>query len=168
MSLPGSARTAYVPQEHFDHPDEDNKGFGYFAMKRPATGKWVFIFDPNYDAWAAYNENGDLVNTGRASGGQDYCPDINRPCRTPVGKFRIARKGDADCESSIFPIDTNGGAPMPYCMFFDGGFAVHGSYELPPSGNVSHGCIRVTPEAAAWISDNFMLGSSVVVLPYNG
>jgi len=110
-----SAKSSYnMPVERFDADNEKNKGFGYFALKRPASGRWVFIFDPNYGAWAAYNESGTLVNTGRASGGKDFCPDVDRPCRTTVGRFRILRKGDADCESSIYPIETNGGAPMPY------------------------------------------------------
>lgn len=137
----------------------------YFASTRPATGKNVFIFDPQQFAWAAYDGNGNLVREGIASGGRGYCSDIDSPCHTPSGVFRVYRKGGADCESSIFPIG-KGGAPMPYCMFFKGGFAVHGSYDVP-AYNASHGCVRVTPEDAAWLSQNFMnVGTTVIVKSY--
>jgi len=149
------------------YPDDKDKRFGYFPNNRPATGKWAFIFDPNHTSWAAYNEYGELVNVGRASGGSDFCPDVGRPCRTITGKFKILLKKGADCESSIYPIETNGGAPMPYCMFFSAmGYAIHGSYDVPDY-NASHGCIRVTPNDAEWLSENLSTGSTVMVLPYH-
>lgn len=151
-------------------PDGDNdaKGYLYFPANRPATGRTVFIFDPNYSAWALYDKNGQRLNTGRASGGKAYCPDVGRPCRTVSGNFRIYSKGDFDCESSKYPLETNGGAPMPYCMHFNKGYAVHGSYDVPDY-NASHGCIRITPAAAQWLNTNnyISIGSSVIVLPYN-
>ena len=41
-------------------------------------------------------------------------------------------------------------SPMPYSIFFDGGYAIHGSYEVSHLGRpASHGCIRLRPENAA-------------------
>jgi len=41
-------------------------------------------------------------------------------------------------------------APMPYSIFFYGGFAIHGSYEIARIGRpASHGCIRLHPADAA-------------------
>jgi lipoprotein-anchoring transpeptidase ErfK/SrfK len=41
-------------------------------------------------------------------------------------------------------------SPMPYSIFFDGGFAIHGSYETGRLGSpASHGCIRLHPAHAA-------------------
>jgi len=41
-------------------------------------------------------------------------------------------------------------APMPYSVFFRGGYAVHGTYDLKRLGRVaSHGCIRLHPDNAA-------------------
>jgi hypothetical protein len=62
--------------------DGDTKGSGYFPTHRQATGNKVFIFDPNYHAWAAYDAHGNRVNTGTASGGKLYCGDLNRACKT--------------------------------------------------------------------------------------
>jgi lipoprotein-anchoring transpeptidase ErfK/SrfK len=41
-------------------------------------------------------------------------------------------------------------SPMPYSIFFDGGYAIHGSYEISHLGRpASHGCIRLHPQNAA-------------------
>ena len=56
----------------------DRKGSNVFPEKREATGKKVFIFDPKATAWAAYDAQGNRVNTGSASGGKDFCEDTGR------------------------------------------------------------------------------------------
>jgi lipoprotein-anchoring transpeptidase ErfK/SrfK len=39
---------------------------------------------------------------------------------------------------------------MPYSIFFNGGYAIHGSYDVGHLGlPVSHGCIRLHPEHAS-------------------
>jgi hypothetical protein len=148
--------------------DGDIKGYNYFPMYENTFGRMEFIFDPNYNAWALYDANGYRLNTGKASGGKLYCPDVQRGCKTIAGTFRIISKGDADCISSKYPIETNGGAPMPYCMYFSPkGYAIHGSDDVPDH-NASHGCIRVTPIVAHWLNANYMtVGTKVVVLPYH-
>jgi L,D-transpeptidase catalytic domain len=41
-------------------------------------------------------------------------------------------------------------SPMPYSIFFAGGYAIHGSYEISHIGRpASHGCIRLHPANAA-------------------
>ena len=41
-------------------------------------------------------------------------------------------------------------APMPHAIFFHGGFAIHGSYDIARLGGpASHGCIRLHPNDAA-------------------
>jgi hypothetical protein len=41
-------------------------------------------------------------------------------------------------------------SPMPYSIFFHGGYAIHGSYEISHLGGpASHGCVRLHPENAA-------------------
>ena len=41
-------------------------------------------------------------------------------------------------------------SPMPYSIFFAGGYAIHGSYEISHIGSpASHGCIRLHPRNAA-------------------
>lgn len=130
-----------------------------------APGEPVFVFSPRSRAWAAYDSSGRRVSYGKANGGADYCSDVGRACRTPSGHFRVQRKGSADCRSGKFPLP-NGGAPMPYCMFFRGGYAIHGSPSIS-NVNGSHGCIRVSNSAAAWLHRYFIRhGTKVIVLSY--
>lgn len=128
-------------------------------------GERLFIFSPHNLRWAAYDEEGYQVATGKANGGAAYCAELGKPCQTPTGVFRVQSKGDASCISRKFPLGV-GGAPMPYCMHFGGGFAIHGSPYIS-NNNTSHGCIRVHTPAAAWLHHYFMKpGTKVMVLPY--
>ena len=67
-----------------------------------------------------------------------------RGYRTPNGTYRpqwLARKW----YSTIYD-----GSPMPYSIFFNGGYAIHGTAEISRLGNpASHGCIRLHPSHAA-------------------
>ncbi len=136
-----------------------------FPATQTPTGNKMLIVDPNEHAWGAYGPDGVLVAQGPASTGKGYCPDLGRACKTPSGTFTVYRKGGSECQSSIFPIP-EGGAPMPYCMFFKGGYALHGS-DYVPNYNASHGCVRLQPSDAQWLSHNFVtVGTKVKVLPY--
>jgi hypothetical protein len=147
--------------------DADTRGSFTFPSTREATGRKVFIFDPNAHAWAAYDASGNLVKTGSASGGSDYCPDIGKPCHTVSGTYHIYSKKGPECRSSVYPIETNGGARMPYCMHFHEGYSIHAAYDVPRF-NASHGCVRVLPDAARWLNQDFLnVGSTVIVKPYN-
>lgn len=136
-------------------------------------GEKVIIVNPNIHQWGAYSANGTLLRSGTATAGGKYCPDIHRGCRTKAGTFRIYTLGSAGCRSSKYPLP-RGGAPMPYCMFFNGNQGLHGSYNVV-KGNVSHGCVRLHVEDARWLRFNFVegpkasnnyRGTKVVILPY--
>lgn len=138
---------------------------GGFPSHRAATGNRVFIFSPRMLMWAAYDADGRLVRTGRASGGAGYCRDVKRACRTPSGVYSIRSIGGPGCRSSRYPLG-GGGAPMPYCMFFSKYYAIHGSPDVP-GYNASHGCVRVVPAMARWLSQNFIrIGTTVIVTSY--
>ena len=45
-------------------------------------------------------------------------------------------------------------APMPNSIFFNGGYAIHATYDVKRLGRpASHGCIRLSPNDAAWLFD---------------
>jgi hypothetical protein len=59
-------------------------------------------------------------------------------------------------------------SPMPHSIFFHGGYAIHGSYEISRLGGpASHGCIRLHPEDAAelyaLVQRQGMGGTTIVV-----
>ncbi|ASQ46717.1 L,D-transpeptidase [Legionella clemsonensis] len=149
------------------HYTEDKRGRDYFPVKAPATGKKQFIFDPKAYAWAAYDAEGNRVMTGSASGGKDVCDENqNQSCRTVTGTFHVYHKRGIDCRSGEYPVETTGGAKMPYCMYFFQGYTIHAGYEVPMA-NTSHGCVRVFPSAAKWLNEQFItVGTQVTVLPY--
>ncbi len=145
-----------------------------FERMIESPGEKVIVVDLNQHSWAAYDADGQLVYWGPATGGNDYCSDIGKSCRTKAGEFRIYSLGSSNCVSTKFPIP-RGGAPMPYCMFFNGGQALHGSPGQVIADNVSHGCVRLFVQDAEWlrydfvdppIAENRYRGTKVVVLPY--
>jgi lipoprotein-anchoring transpeptidase ErfK/SrfK len=73
-----------------------------------------------------------VVSTGRAGYG------------TPSGTYHPQR-----LERTWFSKEYYN-SPMPYSIFFHGGYAIHGSYEINRLGGpASHGCIRLHPQNAA-------------------
>ena len=72
------------------------------------------------------------VSTGRAGYG------------TPSGTYHPQRLA-ASWFSKLYY-----NSPMPHSIFFHGGYAIHGSYEINRLGGpASHGCIRLHPANAA-------------------
>jgi hypothetical protein len=141
----------------------------------PATGEKSIFVDQSKLAWGAYNEQGELIWWGPASGGigAQHCAKDQGDCTTPSGSFRIIRKQDENCISTVFPVRANGesgGAMMPYCMHFWRGIALHGSEEVPGYA-ASHGCVRLFIQDARWLNEEFIdlpgaggkLGTRVIV-----
>ncbi len=148
--------------------------FSPFAQQINTNGEKEIIVDPHKEAYAAYDANGDLVRWGPVSTGSNYCRDLGKRCHTPVGSFRIFDKEGEGCVSTRFPLPY-GGAPMPYCMHFFRGFALHGepNGEGLPGYNASHGCVRMFIDDAEWLNHEFIDlpgnhhgGTRVIVKPY--
>lgn len=120
-----------------------------------STGEKTIYINQKELAWGAYDEQGELVWWGPVSVGKNYCGDVpGGDCGTPNGSFRVIRKQGIECISSAFP-KPNGGAPMPYCMHFYRGFALHGS-PIVPGRPDSHGCVRMFTEDARWLNHEFI------------
>jgi L,D-transpeptidase ErfK/SrfK len=133
-----------------------------FPNRISAPGEKIVMVSLHNQAWGAYDQGGSLVRWGPASSAIGYCPDEHHSCHTPTGHFAIYRKEGPGCKSMKFPLG-RGGAPMPYCMYFHGGFALHGSYEVP-GYNASHGCVRILVRDAEWLNEDFTdLGTPVIV-----
>ncbi|MDP3704292.1 MAG: L,D-transpeptidase [Legionellaceae bacterium] len=123
------------------------------------TGEKVIYVDQKELAWAAYNDEGELVWWGPISTGSGHCRSPDGTCLTPAGSFRVIRKQDIECISTVFPVRSdgnNGGALMPYCMHFLRGYALHGS-DAVPGYRASHGCVRMFIEDARWLNEEFIV-----------
>ncbi|MFA5175481.1 MAG: L,D-transpeptidase [Patescibacteria group bacterium] len=142
--------------------------FSPFEKSITTPNEKMIIFDPRLLAWAAYDETGTLINWGPASGGANWCDDINRRCRTTTGVFRILEKRGVYARSSLYPAGCHGNscAPIPWFMPFHGGMGFHGSNNLP-GYNASHGCVRLFTEDAKWLNQEFVeIGTKVIIKNY--
>lgn len=64
--------------------------------------------------------------------------------RTPVGSYRPQRLHRRYFSRKYY------NSPMPYSIFFHGGYAIHGTNDLNRLGRpASHGCVRLHPGNAA-------------------
>ena len=80
---------------------------------------------------------GQLRHTWRVSTGR-------RGYNTPNGNYSPKRLARRHYSSKYH------GSPMPYSIFFRGGYAIHGSYQISRLGRrASHGCVRLHPGNAA-------------------
>ncbi len=67
---------------------------------------------------------------------------------TPTGKFHPIRMHEMWYSSKYE------NAPMPWSIFFYGGYAIHGTTDLQHLGHVaSHGCVRLDPKNAKLLYD---------------
>lgn len=145
--------------------------YGSYESRLPQQmytgGERAVVVSPRAHVWGAYDSNGQLVRAGLASAGSNWCSDLGRRCHTAVGTFRVFSLGSSSCISSRFPIPY-GGAPMPYCMYFNHNQALHGSPAgHVVEGNVSHGCVRMHVDDARWLRFNFVnIGTKVIIKPY--
>lgn len=145
-----------------------------FPLKMDTNHERQIIVDQDKLAWGAYDEEGKLVAWGPISSGVDKCPDSRNACRTMSGIFRVFSKEGGRCRSDVYPVG-RGGAPMPYCMYFHKGFALHGSNDVP-GYRASHGCVRLFERDAKWLNHEFVdisdkenqqRGTKVIVRPVN-
>jgi lipoprotein-anchoring transpeptidase ErfK/SrfK len=85
--------------------------------------------------------DGRLRHTWRVSTGRNGY-------ETPSGEFR-AKRMEEEWYSTQYD-----DAPMPHAVFFSGGYAIHGTYDVKRLGRpASHGCIRLSPGNAARLYD---------------
>lgn len=135
-----------------------------FPYRTEPTGQKMILIVLSLHAFAAYDQYGYLQYWGPVSAGKGYCPDVGRRCGTVRGTFRMYTKQGPGCISSKYPVPY-GGSKMPYCMFFYGGFAMHGG--VLPGYHASHGCVRLFPNDARWLNQNFIdigrYGTQVII-----
>jgi hypothetical protein len=147
------------------HKSHSSSSYGSRLSQTSVYGEKVIIVNPRKHVWGAYSADGKLLRSGLATAGSSWCPDIHRACRTRSGTFRIYTLGNRSCYSKRYPVG-KGGAPMPYCMFFNGNQGLHGSREIAEA-NLSHGCVRISVSDAEWVRYNFAtIGTKVIVTPY--
>jgi hypothetical protein len=144
------------------------------AAAAPSWGPGTFGPGPQQGAWKeivvsisaqsmwAY-EAGELVTSSWVSTGTADVPETV----TPVGSWSVLAKFDVqDMEGTIsdeyYFVDD-----VPYVMYFDnGGNAIHGTYWHSNFGTpMSHGCVNLPLDIAAWMYAWAPVGTAVTVVP---
>ena len=109
-----------------------------------------------------FDEHG-LNHVIAVSTGSDrkYCEISNKSgericgvAHTPRGKFRIQYRISGWRESDL--------GKLYNPLYFDGGFAIHGSLSVP-AYKVSHGCVRMSLGTSVWFYDTVKNGTRVIV-----
>jgi lipoprotein-anchoring transpeptidase ErfK/SrfK len=111
-------------------------GFALFAVPDRADAEVVVHIDKSRQRMSVVVDGQTrhvwLVSTGRRGFG------------TPSGVYRPQRLARQWFSRKYY------NSPMPHSIFFHGGFAIHGSYEISRLGGpASHGCVRLHPANAA-------------------
>ena len=125
----------------WDIPDEITVGNNF----------WIEI-DLTNQILYAYRDN-QLINGFKVSTGTSNH-------RTVTGTFKIFTK---------YPAITMTGPgydleDVPFSMFFYKGYAIHGTYWHNNFGTpMSHGCVNMNTDDAAWIYDNAPVGTYIMV-----
>jgi lipoprotein-anchoring transpeptidase ErfK/SrfK len=67
---------------------------------------------------------------------------------TPKGRYEVVRMYERYYSKKY------DNAPMPYAIFFNGGYAIHGTTDIKHLGKIaSHGCVRLHPDNARVLYD---------------
>lgn len=131
------------------------------AAAAPSQGSAKQLVIDISDQWLYAYQGGEQVFTAPVATGKDGF-------NTPTGSFSVYAKvplqtmrGSLNGESWVVP-------NVPHAMYFNGSVALHGTYwhNLFGSGvRISHGCVNLPLDAAAWLYDWARVGTSVTVRP---
>lgn len=109
---------------------------GLFAFAAPVIAGVTAHVDKSQQAMYVYIHGNHAYTWPVSTGRRGY--------NTPAGRYRPTFLSRFHRSSKYY------GSPMPYSVFFRGGYAIHGSYETRALGRpASHGCIRLHPSHAA-------------------
>lgn len=151
---PTATETPYPTDTELPPPDTNEESYVYEPGKLPDVGKkehWIDV-DLSSQTVTAYEGKND-VNTFIVSTGTWQHPTI-------TGKFHIYvkyRYTDMEGPGYYLP-------DVPYTMYFYDGYGLHGTYWHSNFGTpMSHGCINLRTEDAAWLYNWADVGTLVNV-----
>ena len=138
-----------------------------------ATADWSLGPGPQQGAWRevvvsisaqtmwAYEE-GEMVMSSLVSTGTSEVPETT----TPVGHHSVIAKFDAQTMEGTISGEFYRVEDVPYVMYFDNnGNAIHGTYWHSNFGApMSHGCINLPMDIAAWMYGWADVGTAVSVI----
>ncbi len=134
----------------------DMAGYAHGGYLVPGSAKFILV--DISDQWLYAYQDGQLVFTAPVSTGMDGF-------NTPIGSFSIFWKYRVQTMRNYNYVVPN----VPHVMYITySGVALHGTYwhnEFGTGARLSHGCINLPLDAAAWLYNWAPLGTPVQVRP---
>jgi hypothetical protein len=128
----------------------------------PQQGSWkeVVVSISAQTMWAY--EEGQLVMSSLVSTGTAHVPETS----TPIGYHSVLAKFDAQTMEGTISGEYYRVEDVPYVMYFDDyGNAIHGTYWHSNFGApMSHGCVNLPMDVAAWMYGWADIGTAVSVI----
>jgi hypothetical protein len=128
----------------------------------PQQGAWkeVVVSISAQTMWAY--EEGEVVMSSLVSTGTAEVPETT----TPIGFHSVVAKFDAQTMEGTISGEYYRVEDVPYVMYFDdGGDALHGTYWHSNFGTpMSHGCVNLPMDIAAWMYGWADIGTAVSVI----
>jgi hypothetical protein len=120
------------------------------------------VVSKSQSAMWAY-EDGNVVISSLVSVGTGETPEVD----TPVGNWSILTKYKVQTMEGTINAEEYRVEDVPDIMYFDNlGNALHGTYWHNNFGSpMSHGCVNLPLDVAAWLYDWAPVGTAVTVLP---
>ena len=129
----------------------------------PQQGGWKeIVVSLSAQAMWAY-ENGELVRSSYVSTGTADVPETT----TPIGSWSILTKYEIQDMEGTISDEYYFVEDVPHVMYFDNlGNALHGTYWHSNFGTpMSHGCVNLPLDVAAWMYEWAPIGTAVTVIP---
>jgi hypothetical protein len=152
-----------APPEPEATPVEESTGWAVGAFgPGPQQGAWKeIVVSISAQAMWAY-ENGELVQSSYVSTGTAEVPQTV----TPIGYWSVLTKYEVQDMEGTISDEYYFVEDVPHVLYFDNlGNALHGTYWHSNFGTpMSHGCVNLPLDVAAWLYDWAPIGTAVSVI----
>ena len=150
----------FIPPPDATPSDKGIADWGFGPGPQQGAWKEVVVSISAQTMWAY--EEGEMVMSSLVSTGTAEVPETT----TPIGYHSVLAKFDAQTMEGTISGEYYRVEDVPYVMYFDnGGNAIHGTYWHSNFGApMSHGCVNLPMDVAAWLYGWADVGTAVSVV----
>ena len=150
----------FIPPPEATPVDQGIADWGFGPGPQQGAWKEVVVSISAQTMWAY--EDGEVVMSSLVSTGTSEVPETT----TPVGYHSVLAKFDAQTMEGTISGEYYRVEDVPYVMYFDDyGDALHGTYWHSNFGTpMSHGCVNLPMDVAAWMYSWADVGTAVSVI----
>jgi hypothetical protein len=160
QDIPVYKEELFIPPPDATPVEEANADWSFGPGPQQGAWKEVVVSISAQMMWAY--EEGEMVMSSLVSTGTAEVPETT----TPVGHHAVIAKFDAQTMEGTISGEYYRVEDVPYVMYFDNnGNAIHGTYWHANFGApMSHGCVNLPMDIAAWMYGWADIGTAVSVV----